>query len=161
MTTGSYHGAWPPELTTCPFELTCPKCAESICCPFIPAPQGESSEHAHSKAMVLNMIKHRTILYAILNDFARQLSMPVTILCGRVFCRAFSLSCKAIVDTQFKLFNQNPFKAFFKLLRRQGFPGLKVESGRTDVPQSNMAIGSYLDFSAKTKLPGNDCAQLH
>src|SRR5215470_2609834 len=117
MTTGSYHGAWPPELTTCPFELTCPKCAEFIGCPFIPALQGESSEHAHSKAMVLNMIKHRTILYAILNDFARQVSMPLTILCGRV--------------------------------RRQGFPGLKVESGRTDVPQSNMALEATWTLAQK------------
>ena len=51
--------------------------------------QPDPSEHAHNKAMVLNMRKHRTILYAILTDFARQLSMPGTILCGRVSCRVF------------------------------------------------------------------------
>jgi hypothetical protein len=134
--TGSYHGAWPPELTTCPFELTCPKFAEFIGCPNIPALQPESSEHAHNKAMVLNMIKHRTILYAILTDFARQLSMPVPILCGRVLCRAFSLSCKAIVDTQFKSFNQNPFKAFFKL----------PQTARLSGP---LAAGQIMDFQPR------------
>jgi hypothetical protein len=58
--------------------------------------------------MVLNMRKHRTILYAILTDFARQLSMPELYSAEECHAALFSLSCKAIVDTQFKSFNQNP-----------------------------------------------------
>jgi hypothetical protein len=73
--------------TTCPFELTI--FPEFKGCPYILAVQPEPSEHAHNKTVVLNTRTHRTILYATLTNFARQLFTPGIIPRKSVSCRSF------------------------------------------------------------------------